>query len=65
MEVVKTMDRVPNVAPDLLTKFKSRADRRCRKLNKSIRVPFYRYEVVDWLDGRWAVVALQNVAKNG
>ena len=52
--------RVPNVDPDMLTRFKWRAERRCRKQNKYRRVPFYRYEVHDWLDGRWAVLVMQN-----
>lgn len=59
----ETQQRVPNVGPDLLTRFHWRAERRCRKLNANLRVPFYRWEVCDWLDGRWAVVAMQNVAK--
>ena len=57
-----TDHRVVGLPPELVTRFRWRADRRCRKLNADVRVPFYRYEVCDWLDGRWAVVAMQNVA---
>ena len=59
-EVVELNQRVPNVDPELLTRFKWRADRRCRKRNSKRLTPSYRFEVCDWLDGRWAVVAMQN-----
>jgi len=62
MAHITTSQRVPNADPDLITRFKFRAERRCRNLNSELRVPFYRWEVHDWLDGRWAVVAMQNVA---
>lgn len=56
--------RVAGVQPDMLTRFKRRANRRCKYLNKNRLNTgygfFYRYEVCDWLDGRWAVVAMQN-----
>jgi hypothetical protein len=61
-ETEETKQRVPNVEPDLLTRFRWRADRRCRRLNANRRLPFYRWEVCGWWDGRWAVVAMQNVA---
>lgn len=56
--------RVPNTAPDMITRFRWRAERRCTKLNSArlFRPYTYRWEVCDWLDGRWAVVAMQNVA---
>ena len=59
-EVEELNQRVENVEPEMLTRFKWRADRRCKKLNSLRRVYFYRYEVHDWLDGRWAVLAMQN-----
>jgi hypothetical protein len=59
----KTNQRVPNVGPALVTRFRGRAERRCRRLNARRRVEFYRWEVVA-LDPmpRWAVVAMQNMA---
>jgi len=62
-EIVELDTRVPNVDPDLITRFKRRAERRCRKRNKDRLVNTYRFEVCDWLDGRWAVVAMQNQVK--
>lgn len=59
-QIEETNDRVINVDPELITRFKWRAERRCAKMNKLRTVPFYRYEVHDWLDGRWAVLAMQN-----
>jgi hypothetical protein len=61
--IVKLNQRLPNVDPDLITRFKWRAERRCRKRNAEREVPTYRFEVCDWLDGRWAVVAMQNQAQ--
>jgi hypothetical protein len=58
----KTDHRVVGQRPDLVTRFRWRADRRCRKLNASLRLPFYRWEVQEWPKKRWAVVAMQNVA---
>jgi hypothetical protein len=58
----ETSHRVVGQQPDLVTRFRWRADRRCAKLNADVRVPFYRWEVCEWHDGRWAVVAMQNVA---
>lgn len=60
-EVQELNERVLDVKPELLTRFRWRADRRCRKMNALRGVPFYRYEVHNWLDGRWAVVAMQNM----
>ncbi|HYT40938.1 MAG TPA: hypothetical protein VEP90_01210 [Methylomirabilota bacterium] len=62
MEIQETNKRVPDVEPALLTRFRWRADRECKRLNANRILPFYRWEVCDWLDGRWAVVAMQNVA---
>lgn len=59
-DVVELNQRVPNIEPDLLTRFKWRAERRCRKLNTQRAINTYRWEICDWLDGRWAVVAMQN-----
>jgi hypothetical protein len=59
-KVEELNQRVPNVEPELITRFKWRAERRCRKRNELKAVPFYRYEVCDWLNGRWAVVVMQN-----
>lgn len=66
--ICETNRRVIGVKPELVTRFRWRADRRCRKLNAERRVDFYRYEVQRWgraragLPRRWAVVAMQNVA---
>lgn len=51
--------RVPNIKPEVFRR-KWRAEHRCRKLNAGRLVDTYRHEVHDWLDGRWAVVAMQN-----
>lgn len=63
LTTVETANRVVDVEPDLITRWRWRAERRCRRLNAERRVPFYRWEVHDWLDGRWAVVAMQNVGQ--
>jgi hypothetical protein len=62
IEHVETNARVA-VAPDLVTRFRWRAERRARDLNAQLRVPFYRW-AVRREGGRWAVVALQNVARS-
>lgn len=59
---VETDERVAGLKPDLVTRFRWRADRRARQLNERRLLPSYRFEV-DKLDGRWAVVAMQNVAR--
>lgn len=56
--------RVEDVEPNLITRFKWRADRRCDYLNSQLKTPFYRWEVHDWLDGKWAVLAMQNKANS-
>lgn len=60
--VVETNLAVDSIEPDLVTRFRWRADRRCRKLNAAKLVVFYRWEVVPSNDGRWMVVAFQNIA---
>ncbi len=60
--VFKTHERVGDGKPDLVTRFHWRAVARCARLNDQRVVPFYRYEVVRE-GGRWAVVAMQNVAR--
>jgi len=62
IEVVELDQRVPDVEPHLITRFKWRANLRCKILNTQREVPYYRWEVHDWLDGRWAVLAMQNQA---
>ena len=57
--LVELNQRVENVEPEFY-RWKWRADRRCRKLNENRAVDSYRYEVHDWLDGRWAIVVMQN-----
>ena len=59
--VHESMDRLPG-KPDFVTRFHSRAVRRCRKLNAARIFPSYRYGVVKE-GGRWAVVAFQNYAR--
>ena len=58
--VIELNERVSGVKPDLFTRFKWRADLRCRRRNARRPINTYRYEVCDWLDGRWAVVIMQN-----
>lgn len=58
---VPTNERVENIPPDLVTRFRGRAVRRARKLNEQRLVPFYRWDVRPE-NGRWSVVALQNKA---
>jgi hypothetical protein len=60
--VTKTDQRVGDGKPEFVTRFKSRAERKAASLNASRVFPSYRYEVVRE-DGKWAVVAMQNVAK--
>jgi len=46
----------------LVTWFRGRAERRAARLNAQRIIPSYRYEVVR--EGRrWAVVAMQNIAR--
>jgi hypothetical protein len=52
---------VPGIEPEIF-RWKWRAERRCRKLNAGRVVDTYRLEVHERLDGRWAVVAMQNQA---
>lgn len=59
---VETNERVAAIESDLITRFRSRAERRKGKLNAQRLAPFYRWEVV-CEDERWAVIAMQNVAK--
>lgn len=59
---VQTNDRVANTPPSLITRFRWRADRRCRNLNANLDLPFYRWGVRP-LGRRFAVVALQNRAE--
>jgi hypothetical protein len=58
--IEETSDQVKDVKPEMLTRFKRRANRRCRKMNRLRQVPFYRYEVYETASGRWVVVAMQN-----
>jgi hypothetical protein len=60
--VRETSDRVKNIAPDLCSRFRWRAERRARKLNATRRFPSYRWEVVEEAGG-FAVIAFQNVAE--
>jgi len=60
--VDQTNDRVKAIEPDLVTRFRWRAERRRSKLNAQRMVPFYRWEIVPQ-SGRWAVVAFQNVTR--
>lgn len=47
--------------PDFVTRWKWRADRRCKKLNKTKFAPSYRYEVRPRIGGGWEVQAMQNI----
>ena len=57
----ETPDRVKGIKPDLRTRIRARAERRARTLNAQRIIPSYRWEVVEE-DGRYVVVAFQNVA---
>lgn len=59
--VYESDERVAEISPALRTRFRSRAERRCRKLNGQRLVPFYRYEVIEE-DGSFVVAAFQNLA---
>lgn len=56
---VELNQRVIGIKPEIF-RWKWRAERRCQKLNATRLIDTYRHEVHDWLDGRWAVVAMQN-----
>jgi hypothetical protein len=58
---VELNERVPNVEAEIF-RWKWRAERRRKRLNAGRLVDTYRYEVHDWLNGRWGVVAMQNQA---
>lgn len=58
-EIVELRKQVPGIPP-IIFRWKWRAERRCRKLNKEREVDYYRHEVLDMRDGTWAVVTLQN-----
>lgn len=58
---VELNKRVVGIEPELF-RWKWKANRRCRYLNSIRLVDTFRYEVCDWLDGHWAVVAMQNQA---
>lgn len=60
-KTVELNRRVLGIKPDIF-RWKWRAERHCRKLNAQRLIDTYRHEVCDWLDGRWAVVAMQNQA---
>ena len=59
---VETNERVVGIGPELVTRFRRRADRRCLRLNAERLVDFYRYEVRP-LGKKWEVVAMQNRAE--
>jgi hypothetical protein len=59
--VVPTYERVGDGKPVCVTRFKWWAEREARRWNSHVVFPSYRYEVVRE-DGRWAVVAMHNVA---
>lgn len=58
--VVELDERVPNINPLLVTRFRWRADRRMHQMNTQRILPLYRYEMCRWTKDRWAVVAMQN-----
>lgn len=58
----ETNERVAGISVDLRSRFRWRAERRARKLNTLRIVPFFRWEV-QRESGRYAVVAMQNVAE--
>jgi len=68
VEVFETDEPVRGVGPDLVTRFRWRAERRARYLNRMRRRPSwfhsYRHEVRERADGRFEVQAMQNVAKS-
>ena len=62
IHTITTNERVAAIKPDLVTRSRWRAERRRRHLSKYVIFPSYRWEVVRE-GNRWAVVAMQNVAK--
>ena len=60
MKVVETDERVP-VEPMFSSRFRRRAQRRWRELERERYSPFFRWKVIQE-DGRWHVVAMQNRA---
>lgn len=62
IRTVETNERVAAIEPDLVTRFRGRAERRRRKLNAQRLFPSYRWEIEHTPNGRWAVVAMQNRA---
>lgn len=70
MPIYESDEPVEGMGPDLVTRFRWRAERRARNLNARRLVPFYRYEVRrahDMRHGkptrwRWIVQAYQNLA---
>jgi len=61
IETIKTSVRLA-VDPEFKTRFRGRALRKAANLNSARIFPSYRYEVVRE-DGRYLVVAMQNVAR--
>lgn len=57
-----TNERVGDGKPVVRTRFRWWADRECRRYNGHVIFPSYRYAVVRE-NGRWCVVAMQNVAR--
>jgi hypothetical protein len=50
---------MPEIKPVLRSRFRWRAQYEARRLNKTRFTRSYRWEAY-WLDGKWAVVAMQN-----
>ena len=61
LKVVETNQKVGNGEPELITRFRWRARKRCKKLNKQREVNWYRFEVFSH-KGKWEVMAMQNIA---
>lgn len=61
MRVVELPQRVGDGKPEMTSRFRWRAQRYADRGNRVRIIPSYRFEVVRE-DGRWAVVAFQNVA---
>ena len=60
---IATDERVAGVEPEIVTRWLWRAKRRMKRLESFRRVDFYRYEIHQRTDGKWEVVAMQNIAE--
>ena len=60
-KTIETPERVSGIDAEFISRFRWRAERRCRKLNETREVDFFRYEV-HRVDNKWEVWVMQNIA---